>query len=176
MEPIPPEVGMLKFCIRRVVTIMNKLTPSYYLYIEKRDGGSINLLFGKKVAFKKLSYYQIKLHEDGSKTNAADNLLGKLRATDKARAEFVLYDGGDSYTQPNCDYSNLRREYGAFTYKYEPCNIGNIRKMTVVFPPVMSVSQPKKDNDLFKFSDFRPTNASETLLFMHQHNVHPPNR
>ena len=57
MEPIPPEVGMLKFCIRRVVTIMNKLTPSYYLYIEKRDGGSINLLFGKKVAFKKLSYY-----------------------------------------------------------------------------------------------------------------------
>ena len=39
--------------------MMNKLTPSYYLFIEKKNGGSINVLYGKKQAFKKLSYYII---------------------------------------------------------------------------------------------------------------------
>jgi hypothetical protein len=48
MEPIPPEVGQLKFCIKRKHSMMNKLTPSYYLFIEKKNGGSINVLFGKK--------------------------------------------------------------------------------------------------------------------------------
>jgi hypothetical protein len=29
MEPIPPECGQMKFCIRRVKSMMNKLAPSY---------------------------------------------------------------------------------------------------------------------------------------------------
>ena len=53
MEPIPPECGQLKFAVMRKVSMMNKLAPSYYLYIEKKNGGSINILFAKKLAFKK---------------------------------------------------------------------------------------------------------------------------
>lgn len=53
MEPIPPECGQLKFAIKRKISMMNKLAPSYYLYIEKKQGGSINILYGKKLALKK---------------------------------------------------------------------------------------------------------------------------
>lgn len=32
--------------------------------------------------------------------------------------------------------SQLRTEQGYFMYRYEPCNVGNIRKMVIVFPGV----------------------------------------
>ena len=32
---------------------MNKLTPSYYLNLEKNNGGKILILYGKKMPFKK---------------------------------------------------------------------------------------------------------------------------
>lgn len=53
MQPIPPAVGQLKFCIARNKSIINKLTPSYYLYLEKNNGGKILILYGKRMAFKK---------------------------------------------------------------------------------------------------------------------------
>ena len=53
MQPIPPAVGQLKFSITRNKSGMNKLTPSYYLNLEKNNGGKILILYGKKMPFKK---------------------------------------------------------------------------------------------------------------------------
>jgi hypothetical protein len=52
MQPIPPEVGKLKFCIMRNKSLTNRLTPSFYLYLEKHETGKILVMYGKKVAFK----------------------------------------------------------------------------------------------------------------------------
>lgn len=53
MQPIPPAVGQLKFSITRNKSGMNKITPSYYLNLEKNNGGKILILYGKKMPFKK---------------------------------------------------------------------------------------------------------------------------
>ena len=53
MQPIPPAVQQLKFCVQRNKKGMNKLTPSYYLYLEKKNGGKILILYAKKMPFKK---------------------------------------------------------------------------------------------------------------------------
>jgi len=53
MQPIPPSVGQLKFSITRNKSGMNKLSPSYYLNLEKNNGGKILILYGKKMPFKK---------------------------------------------------------------------------------------------------------------------------
>ena len=137
MEPIPPECGQMKFCIRRVTNFINKLAPSYQMYIEKKDGGQINILNGKKFAMKKTSYYQITLDKDRLLSkNEKENTLGKLRAVDGLKNQYVLFNNGDNFVNPGFDKQNLRREFGSFTYRYEPCNIGNIRKMVVIFPSV----------------------------------------
>ena len=65
-----------------------------------------------------------------------ENNLGKLRAVDGLKNQYVLFDNGESYVNPGFDIKNLRKEYGSFTYRYEPRNIGNIRKMVVIFPAV----------------------------------------
>ena len=60
--------------------------------------------------------------------------IGKLRAVDNDTDKFVLYDSGENYNQKSIQYKNLRKEHGAFIYRYEPCNVGNIRKMIILFP------------------------------------------
>jgi hypothetical protein len=64
MQPIPPAVGQLKFSITRNKGAMNKLTPSFYLNLEKSSGGTVLILYGKKMAFKKSSYYLISLEKN----------------------------------------------------------------------------------------------------------------
>ncbi len=51
-QPIKMEVGMMKFVIHRNNTGLNKLSPSYYLYMEKNNGGKILILYAKKMLFK----------------------------------------------------------------------------------------------------------------------------
>ena len=46
---------------------MNKLTPSYYLNLEKNNGGKILILYAKKMPFKKSSYYLISLEKNKSR-------------------------------------------------------------------------------------------------------------
>jgi len=46
------EVGMMKFVIHRNNTGLNKLSPSYYLYMEKNNGGKILILYAKKMLLK----------------------------------------------------------------------------------------------------------------------------
>jgi hypothetical protein len=53
--------------------------------------------------------------------------MGKLKAVDGVKNLYVLYDSGSSYVNPGFDSKDLRREYGSFQFRYEPCNIGNIR-------------------------------------------------
>jgi len=81
MQPIPPEVGKLKFCIMRNKSMTNRLTPSFYLYLEKHETGKILVMYGKKVAFKLQSYYLISTEKDRQRSNTreADTCLGKLR-------------------------------------------------------------------------------------------------
>ena len=36
--------------------------------------------------------------------------------------------------------SEVRTEHGCFMYRYEPCNVGNIRKMVIVLPMVNPIN------------------------------------
>jgi hypothetical protein len=139
MQPVPPAVGQLKFCVVRNKGMMQKLTPSFYLYLEKNNGGKILVLYGKKMPFKKQSYYMICLEKNaksGMMERDSENCLGKLRANNE-HDRFVLYDNGENFDKRGVQFKNLRREHGAFIYRYEPCNVGNIRKMIILFPAII---------------------------------------
>ena len=98
MQPIPPAVGQLKFSITRNKSGMNKLTPSYYLNLEKNNGGKILILYGKKMPFKKSSYYLISLEKNKKRTGEKEETcLGKLRAVDGDQDKFVLFDAGENF-------------------------------------------------------------------------------
>jgi hypothetical protein len=142
MEPIPPAVGQLKFCINRNKSVFNKLTPSYYMYLEKNNGGKILVLYGKKMLLKKQAYYMISLEKN--KENKFDresqNCLGKLRAITNDHDRFILYDNGENPNLKGAQFKTLRKEHGAFIYRYEPCNVGNIRKMSIIFPAIQCIN------------------------------------
>ena len=112
---------------------LNKLSPIFQLMIEKLDGGTLLVLYAKKMAFKQSSYYLISL--DKNSKNARQNrsavesnqCVGKLRAA--GRHKFVLYDNGENFASPGVDFEDLRAEHGAFLFSYVPCNVGNIRKV-----------------------------------------------
>jgi hypothetical protein len=81
---------------------MNKLTPSYYLYLEIPTGKKILVLYSKKMPFMKQSYYLISLQKNRTRKEStireSDNCcLGKLRAVDGEGDKFVLYDNGENY-------------------------------------------------------------------------------
>lgn len=99
MQPIPPAVGQLKFCITRNKSGMNKLQPSFYLSLEKTKGGKVLILYGKKL-LKRTSYYMISLEKNkdrGASREGSDLCLGKLRAMDNDADRFTLYDNGENY-------------------------------------------------------------------------------
>lgn len=64
------------------------------------------------------------------------NAIGKLRAADGELNTFVLYDAGENPKTKGIDYKNIRKEHGTFIYSYVPCNVGNIRKMRIIYPVV----------------------------------------
>ena len=49
MNPIPPEVGQLKFCISRNKSFFNQMQPSFTLSLEKSRGGRVLVLYAKKL-------------------------------------------------------------------------------------------------------------------------------
>lgn len=60
--------------------------------------------------------------------------MGKLRANSEGD-KYVLYDAGENYTKVHqFPLDKIRNEHGTFIYRYEPCNVGNIRKMIVALP------------------------------------------
>eukprot|EP00347_Sterkiella_histriomuscorum_P007966 403346884 len=133
MSPIPFQMGQLRFTIERHRTGFNRIHPSYYIYLEKNQGGRLLILYAKKRAFNKTANYLISM-EKNKKTRSNDVCLGKLRANPEGD-KYVLYDNGENYTKAShSQQEKIRNEHGVFQYRYEPCNVGNIRKMVVVVP------------------------------------------
>ena len=59
----------------------------------------------------------------------------------------MLYDNGEKYDdnkEMNDSRIPFRQEYGAFMFRYELCNVGNIRKMKVITPNIITtkIEQP----------------------------------
>jgi len=57
--------------------------------------------------------------------------------------------------------NNLRREYGSFQFRYEPCNIGNIRQLTSIFPAIdrykyKSEKEASHELDIYTTKEHRP--------------------
>lgn len=64
--------------------------------------------------------------------------IGKLRAN-KDGDKYVLYDNGENLDKVNeMPLDKIRVEHGAFFFRYEPCNVGNIRKMIIMLPALDS--------------------------------------
>jgi len=145
-RPIPPTVGQIKFLVRRNKSGLNKLTPHFQLMIEKIDGGTLLVLYAKKMAFKQSSYYLISLDKSTGNLRQSSNVtefnqcVGKLRAVDGQKNQFVLYDNGENFVNTEARPEELRVEHGAFKFSYVPCNVGNIRKVCCLFPTVREVS------------------------------------
>jgi hypothetical protein len=133
MDPIPFQMGQLKFTIERHRTGFNRLHPSYYFYLEKNQGGRLLILYAKKRAFNKTANYLISMEKNKINRNN-DVCLGKLRANPEGD-KYILYDNGENYSKAATYAADkIRCEHGVFQYRYEPCNVGNIRKMIVVVP------------------------------------------
>jgi len=81
-----------------------------------------------KKKFTMNNYFLITMDRDSS-DRTSSKCLGKLRAQTSEKDTYVLYNNGD-----NMESKNPRSEYGAFIFRYEMCNVGNIRKMKVMLP------------------------------------------
>jgi hypothetical protein len=140
-------VGQLKFTIERHRTGFNRLHPSYYLYLEKNQGGRVLILYAKKRAFNKTANYLISM-EKNKASRESDVAIGKLRANPEGD-KYVLYDSGENFSKVHqFPLDKIRNEHGVYIYRYEPCNVGNIRKMIVVLPTLVMQPLPPQTNVL----------------------------
>jgi hypothetical protein len=139
MSPIPFAVGPLKFTITRNKGGLNQLSPIFTMSLEKPLGIKVPVIYGKKRLFNKLANYLLSIDKNCGERDSA-NCLGKLRAVD-TNEKFYLYDNGENFTKlSSYNISQLRSEHGSFLFRYEPCNVGNIRRMLVVLPNVYPVN------------------------------------
>lgn len=91
------------------------------------------ILYAKKRAFNKTANYLISMEKNKSTRNN-DVCLGKLRANPEGD-KYILYDNGENFTKISHQQKDkIRTEHGIYSYRYEPCNVGNIRKMIVIVP------------------------------------------
>lgn len=99
------------------------------------------MLYAKKRAFNKTANYLISMEKN--KTDRDNDIcIGKLRANPEGD-KYVLYDSGENYTKVHqYPLDKIRNEHGVFIYRYEPCNVGNIRKMIVVLPTLVMTAIP----------------------------------
>jgi len=103
------------------------------MHLEKNTGGRVLVLYAKKRAFNKTANYLISMDKN-NKERGNEVCIGKLRANPEGD-KYVLYDSGENYTKVHqYPLEKIRNEHGVFIYRYEPCNVGNIRKMVVVLP------------------------------------------
>ena len=152
MNPIPLSVGMLQFTIERHKKGFNRLHPSYYMYLENTSGKGqtmIQVLYAKKRAFNKTANYLISMGKN-TKERKNDLCLGKLRANVDSD-EYVLYDSGENYTKVSkTETHKARNEHAVYLYRYEPCYIGNIRKMVTIIPALVPMPhQSSQTQDLY---------------------------
>ena len=99
------------------------------------------VLYAKKRAFNKTANYLISM-EKNSNQRDSELCIGKLRANPEGD-KYVLYDAGENFTKVSqYPIDKIRNEHGAFLYRYEPCNVGNIRKMVVILPTHLVIALP----------------------------------
>jgi hypothetical protein len=105
------------------------------------------VLYAKKRAFNKTANYLISM-EKNKNERGSDVCVGKLRANPECD-KYVLYDNGENYTKVHqVSLDKIRNEQGAFVYRYEPCNVGNIRKMIILLPVLVPTS-PTAGSEIF---------------------------
>lgn len=97
MKPIPFGAGPLRFTIERNKSGLNKLYPSFTLYIEKPYGNKVTVLYAKKRAFNKTANFLISLSKNNA-SRESESAVGKLRALDN-NEKFILYDNGENYNK-----------------------------------------------------------------------------
>ena len=63
----------------------------------------------------------------------------------------MLYDNGENYTKVSANETHkARNEHAVYLYRYEPCYIGNIRKMVTIIPSLVPVPhQSSQTEDLY---------------------------
>ena len=130
---------------------MNRMNPKFHLYLENGlKEQQLMILFAQKKMMTLNGYYSIQI--DGKSTKRSSLCcLGKLRALNNERDKYVLYDNGESYDSKtvSANKANLRKELGAFMFRYELCQVGNIRKMKILMPQLgcakVDESQNQKD-------------------------------
>jgi hypothetical protein len=97
------------------------------------NGGRLLVLYAKKRAFNKTANYLISM-EKNKKTRSKDICLGKLRGAPEGD-RYILYNNGENPKKLQSMVADkVREEHGVYMYRYEPCNVGNIRKMVVILP------------------------------------------
>jgi tubby and related proteins len=138
--PVPKECGIVKCCIRRNQSGMNKLFPLYSLYLS--DGDAF-LMASRKRSTSKLSNYVITSSESDVSRDGT-NFLGKLRKKNMVGTDFVVFDDGISPDDPDLESENkrVRQELGAVTYAPNFGNSRGPRKMQVAVPAVDDSGQP----------------------------------
>lgn len=80
MQPLPPYIGQLNFCIKRNKSYLNKVSPKFELYLEKGMGQKVMILYGVKKIMAVNGYYFIQMDSKGAAERTSDECLGKLRA------------------------------------------------------------------------------------------------
>ncbi len=71
--------------------------------------------------------------------------MGKLRANSEGD-KYVLYDNGENYSKVHqYTLDKIRNEHGSFVYRYEPCNVGNIRKMIIILPVLVKTQTNEQE-------------------------------
>lgn len=96
-------------------------------------------MYAKKRPFKRTANYIISMDKN-MKDRGSDSCVGKLRANPEGD-KYILYDNGENFNKVHrYALDKIRNEHGAFVYRYEPCNVGNIRKMIIVLPILVQSS------------------------------------
>ena len=196
MNPIPPQVGQLNFCIKREKSIMNRMNPKFHLYLENGlKEQHVRIVFAQKKMMAVNGYYSIQIDDKSTKRTSLC-CLGKLRALNNERDKYALYDNGEAINSKQVarNKHNLRKEMGAFSFRYELCQVGNIRKMKLLLPQLLCTEiepahqefywgkvvndkpedegkQELKIQYEFRTDDFQPRHESHSLHRLHEFNM-----
>ena len=156
LRPAPEGVTVKCRVTREKRGMERSVYPTYYLFLEREEGGKkIFLLGARKRKKSKSSNYLISV-DATDLSRKGENFIGKLRAN-FVGTSFTVFDSGlnpsDRHALP--DGSNARQELAAVIYETNVLGFKGPRKMTVVIPAMTHEH---------KRIPVKPRGESETLL------------
>ena len=156
LRPAPEGVTVKCRVTREKRGMERSVYPTYYLFLEREEGGKkIFLLGARKRKKSKSSNYLISV-DATDLSRKGENFIGKLRAN-FVGTSFTVFDNGlnpaDRQTLP--DGSNARQELAAVIYETNVLGFKGPRKMTVVLPAMTHKHER---------IPVKPKGESETLL------------